>query len=75
MVHSPLILRHIKVSNEFKTLKCKIEGLWKKLTGKEIIKDVVEDEAEKEHKENQEQQDNITSQEHERALNGAYKSF
>ena len=47
--------------------------------GGETLKDIVEDEAEKEHEEDQEaeQQENIdlTPQEHETALKGAYKSF
>ena len=46
--------------------------------GGETLKDVVEDEAEKEHKEDQEQQQDdidLTPKEHEQALNGAYRSF
>ena len=53
-----------------------------KVTGKETLKDIVEDEAEKVHKEDQEeaekeQQDNtyLTRKKHEHALNGAYRSF
>ena len=58
-----------------------ITGLKEKLGyGGETLKNIDEDEAEKQHKEHQEegqQQDDIdlTPQEHEQALNGAYKSF
>ena len=39
-----------KANNGFKTFKNKIKGLWKKVPAKEIINNIVEDEAEKEHK-------------------------
>ena len=69
-----------KVSNAFKAFKERIAGLWGKVSGKETLKDIVEEEAEKQHKKDQEeeeQQENIdlTPQEHEQALNGAYRSF
>ena len=67
-----------KVSNAFKTFKDKTEGLWEKVKGKETTKGIVEKEAGKKHEEDQEQQkDNIslTPKEHERALNGAYRTF
>ena len=40
------------MSNAFKAFKERIAGLWGK--GKETLKDIVEEEAEKEHKEDQE---------------------
>ena len=46
---------------------------------RETLKDIVEDEAEKQHEEQQEEQQqekiDLTPQEHEIALNDAYKSF
>ena len=44
------------MSDVFKAFKERIAGLWKKVTGKETLKDIVEKEAEKEH--NQEEAEN-----------------
>ena len=63
--------------------KERIAGLWKKVTGKKTLKDIVEDEAEKEHKQDQEeaekeQQDdiNLTPKEHATSLKWSlYRSF
>ena len=41
----------------------------------ETLKDIEENEAVKEHKEEQEEQQDLIPQEHEEALNGAYRSF
>ena len=64
------------MSDAFKAFKERIAGLWGKVRGKETLKDIVEEEAEKEHQEDQEeQQEDLTPQENETALKGAYKSF
>ena len=63
-----------KVNDAFNTFKKRIAGLWKKVTGKETLKDIVEDEAKKEQEEDHEQQQeniDLTPKEHEQALSGA----